>query len=85
MLGYRNSNSIERELDSLIIVPEGQQDFPSFPTRENSSQENEIRDISNRNEPVKEGRLMESLNMLSEEMNTRMSQEMETMMDFMQT
>ena len=39
MLGERNSNPIERELDSLIIVPEGPQDFQSFPNRRNSSQE----------------------------------------------
>ena len=35
MLGDGNSNSIERELDSLIKVPEGQRDFRSFPNREN--------------------------------------------------
>ena len=43
MLGEGNSYSIERELVSLINVPEGHQDFQSFPNRENSSQENEIR------------------------------------------
>ena len=85
MLGEGNSNSIERELDSLINVPEGQQDFRSFPNRENSSQENEIRDIDSRNEPVRESRLMESINKLSGEMNARMSREMETMMDLMHT
>ena len=46
--------------------------FSPFPNRENSSLENEIRDISNRNEPVREGRLIESINMLSGEMNARM-------------
>ena len=40
-----NSNSIERELDNLINVPERQQDFQSFLNRENSSLENEVRDI----------------------------------------
>ena len=40
MLGDGNSNSIERELDSLINVSERQQDFQSFPNRESSSQEN---------------------------------------------
>ena len=85
MLGERNSNSIERELDSLINAPEGQQDFQSFPNRENSSQENEIRNIDSRNEPVRERRLMESINMLSGEMNARMSREMEAMMDLMQS
>ena len=83
MLGEGNSNSIERELDSLINAPEGPQDFRSFPNRENSSQENEIRDIDSRNEPVRESRLLESINMLSGEMNARMSREMETMMDLM--
>ena len=32
MLGEGNSNSIERELDSLINVPERQQDFQFFLT-----------------------------------------------------
>ena len=84
MLGDGNSNSIERELDSLINVPDGRRDYRSFPNRENSSQENEIRDINNQNEPVREERLIESINTLSGEMNARMSREMETMMDFMQ-
>ena len=83
MLGEGKSNSIERDLDSLINVPERQQDFQSFPNRENSSQENEIRDIDSRNEPVRESRLVESINMLSGEMNARMSREMEAMMDLM--
>ena len=85
MLGDGNSNSIERELDSLINAPDRQQDFQSFPNRENSSQENEIRDIDNRNEPIGENRLIESINTLSGEMNARMSREKESMMDFMQT
>ena len=85
MLGEGISNSIERELDSLINVPEGQHDFQSFPNRENSSQENEFRDIDIRNEPVRESRLMESIIMLSGEMNAWMPREMETMMVLMHT
>ena len=85
MLGDGNSNSIERELDSLINAPDRQQDFQSFPNRENSSQENEIRDIDSRNEPIGEGRLIESINTLSGEMNARMSREMESMIGIMQT
>ena len=85
MLGERNSNSIERELDSLINVPEGQRDFQSFPNRENSSEGNEIRDIDSRNEPGRESRLIESINTLSGEMNARMSREMEAMIDLMQS
>ena len=72
-------------MDSLINVPERQQDFQSFPNRENSSQENEIRDIDNRKEPDRESRLVESITMLSGEMNARMSREMEAMMDLIQS
>ena len=50
MLVDGNSNSIERELDSLINGPDRAQDFQSFPNRENSPLENEIRDINSRNE-----------------------------------
>ena len=80
--GDGNSNSVEREL-GLINVPGRRQDFQSFPNRENSSQEKEIRGIDNRNEPVKDGSLIESINMLSGEINGRMSREMKTMMDTM--
>ena len=83
MLSEGKSNSIEKELDSLNNVRERQQDFQSFPNRGNSSQENEIRDIDSRNEPVRESRLVESINMLSGEMNAKMSREMETMLDLM--
>ena len=38
MLGDGTSNSIERELHSVIPAPERQQDFQCFPNRENSSQ-----------------------------------------------
>ena len=75
MLGDGNSNSIERELDIFINGTEGLQDLQTFPNMETSSQENEIRDISNRNEPVREGRLIKVINMLSGEMNARMSRE----------
>ena len=85
MLGDGNSNCKEKELDSLINAPERQQDFHSFTNRDNSSQENEIRDISNRNEPVREERLIQSINILSGEMNARKSRKIETWMDFMQT
>ena len=72
-------------MDSLINVPERHRDFQPFPNRDNSSQENEIRDIDSRNEPVRESRLVESINMLSGEMNARMSREMEAMMDLIQS
>ena len=85
MLGDGNSNSIERELDSLINVPERRQDFQSFPNRENYSSEKEFRDIDSGNETVRESILIESINMLSGDMNARMSREMKTMMDVMHT
>ena len=85
MLGNGSSNSIERPLDSLIVGPERQQDLQFFPSRENSSQENEIVVISTRNEPVRVGRLIESINMLSGEVNARMSRKKKTMIDLMQT
>ena len=42
-------------------------------------------DIDSGNEPVRESRLIESINTLSDEMNARMSREMEAMMDLMQS
>ena len=84
-LGDGKSNSIERQLDSLINVPERRQDLQSFPNRANSSLENKIRDIDCKNEPVRESRLPESISILSGEMNARMFREMETMMNGMQT
>ena len=47
MLGDGNSKSIERKLDSLNSVPKRRQDFQSFPNRENSSQDIDIRNIHN--------------------------------------
>ena len=40
ILGGCKTNSIERELDSIINGPEGQLDLQPLPNRENSSQEN---------------------------------------------
>ena len=61
MLGEGNTNSKERELDSLINGPEGQQDFQSLPNRETSTQVNEIRKIVNRRGSIKQEGLSESL------------------------
>ena len=57
ILGDGNSNSIETELDSLRNGRERQQNFQSLSNRGNSYQENEMKDIRNRNEPVREGGL----------------------------
>ena len=85
VLGGDNSNSIERELDSIINVPEGHQDTQSLPNRESSFQENEIRDIENRNGSVRQEGLSESNNILSDEMNASFSREMDSMMDLIQS
>ena len=85
MLGEGNTNSMERELDSIIIGPEGQWDMQFLPNRENSSQENEIRDIDNRNGTVRQEGLSESNNILTDEMNARFSREMDSMMNLMQS
>ena len=84
LLGEGNTNSIERELDSINNCPEGQPDTQSLANRQNSSQENEIRDIGNRNEPVRQEVVSGSINILSDEMNARFSRDMDSMMDTIQ-
>ena len=49
MLGERNTNPVERELESIIIGPGGQPNTQSLSNRKNSSQENEMRTFDNRN------------------------------------
>ena len=73
MLSEGNSNSIKMELDSIINCPDGQPDFQSLPNRENSTQENEIKDIDNRNGSVRQEGLSESFNVLSGEMNAMLN------------
>ena len=77
MVGEGNSNSIERELDSIIIGPEGKQNLQSLPNRKNSSQKNETRDIENRNGSARQKGLSEPINILSDEKNARFSREMD--------
>ena len=62
MLREGDTNSVEREMDSIINGPEGQQDLQSLPNSENSSQENGIRDIENRNGSIRQEGLSESIN-----------------------
>ena len=81
MLDEGNTNSIERELDSLKTCTEGQQDLQSLPNRKNSSPENEIRDIENRNGSIRPEGLSESINILFDEMNERLSRETDSLMD----
>ena len=80
MLGGCISNSIEKVLDSMINGPVGHHDTHPLPNTENSSQENEIRDIENRNGSVRQEGLSESINILSDEMNARFSHQMDSLM-----
>ena len=56
-----------------------------MPNRENSSEKNEIGDIENRNETIRQGGLSESINILSDEMNARFSRETDLLMDLVQS
>ena len=85
MLVEGNTNSIENELDSIINRPEGQQELQSLPNREHSSQENETRNIENRNGSIRQEGLSESINILCDEMNARFSLEMDSLMKLMQS
>ena len=73
MLGEADTNSIMRELNSIINGREGQQDLQSLSSRELSSQGNEIRDTGKRNGSLRQERLSESINILSDEMNASFS------------
>ena len=85
MLGGDSSHSIQREFDSIFNGPEGHQDTQSLTNRENLSRENEIRDIKNRNGSIRQDGLSWSINILSDEMNVRFSQERDSMMDLIQS
>ena len=85
MLGDRKSNSIERELDNVINCPHGHKNFESLPNRGSSYQENEIKNIDNRNEPNRQDGLADSIEILSSEMNARLSQEIYSLINAMQT
>ena len=53
MLAEGKSNAINMELDSILNCSDRQPEFQCLPNRENSSQENEIRDIDNGNRSIK--------------------------------
>ena len=85
MLKERNSNSLERELDNVLNRREGHQDSASVPNREGSFQENEIRNRYNGNDTTFRDRLTESIDISSGEMNARLSQEIDSLMETIQT
>ena len=65
MLGMINSNSLERVFDNVINCPDRHHHFESLPNREILSQTNEIRNNDNRNDPVRQNGLAESIEILS--------------------
>ena len=81
MLGDENSDSTEREVDSLINVPERRQIFQSFPNRENSSKDYEIRNFHNGICPTRRDGFVESIDFLSRETGLRISQVMDSLMN----
>ena len=80
MLGERNSKSFEREPNKVTNDPSLCQ--VKLISRINI---NIIMNIENRNRPTRHVGLAESIEMLSGEFNARLSQEMDSLMNLMQT
>ena len=78
MLSERNTNLFKRDSENVINGPEGYQDSGSLPNRGNSLQENEVRNIDNGNNPTRRDGLVKSIEILSGELNARLSQEMDS-------
>ena len=70
-----------KELDNVINDTGRHQDSESFPKRENSSQETENRNIDIRICPARHDGLAVSIEIISRETNTRLSQEMDLLMN----
>ena len=86
ILADGNSNPIERELVNPINASTSRNDTEASSTnRGNSSQENEIRDFSVENEFHRRDKFAESMETFSNEMNTRHSQEMDSLMSLMRS
>ena len=84
VLDDENSNHNEQELANTINCLAGQNDTEiSSAKKENSSQENEMRDFNSGNDIDRRDKLMESMEIFSNEMNMRLSQEMDSLMSMM--
>ena len=81
MLGDGSSNSIEKELDNVINRADRHQDFEYLPNRRSSTQENDIRIIDNKNCPVRQDGLAESIEILLSEMNARLTHERDSLLN----
>ena len=74
MLGGNNSNSIEKNLESVLNHSLGQGDTEAIFTYKNPSQQNGTRNIGCRIETTRSDRPLESKEMLSGDLNLRLSQ-----------
>ena len=85
MLGQIKPNSIERELERVLNGPERETKSSALRHKENSSQGNGIRDIGDGNSFSGRDGLLVSIEILSDKMNTRLSQEMDLLMNMTHT
>ena len=84
LLGSEKVNSIERELANIMNSSTCNKDTEAFSQqRGNFSQEKEIRDFSGENTVPRNGRLLETMEMFSNEINLRLRQEMDSLISVM--
>ena len=84
-LGKNNSKLIERDLDNILNGSLGQEDSGANSNhRENSSQEIETRNIGNENVNHWPDKLLKSMEILSGEVNLRLSQVMDPLLNILQ-
>ena len=83
MLGGINSNYIEKKFEIVLNHSLGQGDTEAILTYKIPSQQNENRNIGCRIETTRSDRHLESMELLSEEMNLRLSQVTDSLMNFL--
>ena len=84
MLGGINSNSIERKFEFVIYQTLGQGDTEAILTYKIPSQQIEKRNIGCRIETTRSDGHLESMEILSEELNLRLSQVTDSLMNILQ-
>ena len=84
MLGGINSNYIEKKFEIVLNHSLGQGDTEAILTYKIPSQQIENRNIGCRIETTRSNRHLESMELLSEELNLRLSQVTDSLMNFLQ-
>ena len=84
MLGGTNSNYIEKKFEIVLNHSLGQGDTEAILTYKIPSQQIENRNIGCRIETTRSDRHLESMELLSEELNLRLSQVTDSLMNFLQ-